>query len=752
MRDGFAGILLVLVIAGLCGCGSEERTRIVLWHQMVVDERVVLDELVAEFERLNPDVRVQTLYKENEELRSGFQAAALAGTGPELIYGPSDPMGAYMTMGIVGDLSPHFEDGFLDGFTPRSLTWLADEKKPDEKMLVQIGDRVGNHLALVYNRNLIENPPQTTDELIALAIENTVDADGDGKPEQYGLVWNFIEPFFAIPFLTGHGAWVFEAEGSTVPALDTPESVAAMEFIKSLQSEHNVVPAGCDYETADALFKSGSAAMIINGDWSWGGYLSLETPDVDAVIAPLPVVSSTGIPMGPMVASKGYSLNVNVAEESVEHDAAIRFVEFMTSEPVQREFMTRLKTLPSRASLLDDPAITNDPTLLASAQQMQNGRAMPVAAELRAVWDSMRPPYQELMGGGISADEAAEKMQSSAENGIRLMNQQLKPDASVWLLRLIAAFATAGLIFWQRKSFHAFIRDWDKNRFAYFLIGPALLVIAATIIYPFFYNVVLSFSNMSLRNFQDWQVTGFQNYGEVFAGADSKFYMILLKTLIWTAVCVVLHVSLGLLLAVTLNGPVKGKAIYRVLLILPWAIPAYITALTWRGMFNLDYGAVNLIATKWFGLPAVNWLGEEYNALAACIITNVWLGVPFMMVIALGGMQGIPQELYEAARIDRVSRWKQFRHITLPMLKPVLLPAVTLGTIWTFNNLNVVWLVSNAGEPADDTHILVSYVYKAVFNLYQYGYGAALSMVIFFMLLIFSLLFLRKTKATEGVT
>ena len=121
-----------------------------------------------------------------------------------------------------------------------------------------------------------------------------------------------------------------------------------------------------------------------------------------------------------------------------------------------------------------------------------------------------------------------------------------------------------------------------------------------------------------------------------------------------------------------------------------------------------------------------------------------------MMVIALGGMQGIPQELYEAARIDGASRSSQFFRITLPLLKPVLLPAVTLGAIWTFNNLNVIWLVSNGGEPSDKTHILVSYVYKAVFNLYRYGYGAALSMVIFFLLLAFSVVFLGRTRATQS--
>jgi arabinogalactan oligomer / maltooligosaccharide transport system permease protein len=236
---------------------------------------------------------------------------------------------------------------------------------------------------------------------------------------------------------------------------------------------------------------------------------------------------------------------------------------------------------------------------------------------------------------------------------------------------------------------------------------------------------------------------------------------VFVKTLFWTAINVFFHVTIGVLLAVTLNGPIRGKSIYRVLLIIPWAVPAYITALTWRGMFDEQFGAVNHVirALSWVNdflpsmlrLEPINWLGQATPAFAACIIANVWLGFPFMMVIALGGLQGIPTELYEAARIDRASRWQQFRQITLPMLKPVLIPAVTLGAVWTFNNLNIVWLVSNGGEPADQTHILVSYVYKAVFNEYRYGYGAALSMVLFAMLLTFSLVFLHRTRATEAV-
>ena len=144
------------------------------------------------------------------------------------------------------------------------------------------------------------------------------------------------------------------------------------------------------------------------------------------------------------------------------------------------------------------------------------------------------------------------------------------------------------------------------------------------------------------------------------------------------------------------------------------------------------------------------WLSNANWAFAAPIIANIWLGFPFMMVVALGGLQSIPRELYEAADIDGAGWWFRLRKITLPLLKPVLVPAAILGTIWTFNNLNVIWLVTRMGEPADKTHILVTYVYKAAFHYYRYGYAAAFSMIIFFILLTFVVSFLRATRQREA--
>ncbi len=286
------------------------------------------------------------------------------------------------------------------------------------------------------------------------------------------------------------------------------------------------------------------------------------------------------------------------------------------------------------------------------------------------------------------------------------------------------------------------------NRLAYLYTMPAILVMAAVVLYPFLYNVVISFSNMNLTHFRDWKLTGINNYVSVVT--ERSFWYFFFKTILWTGLNLFFHVSIGVFLAILLNKDIKGKTFFRTLLILPWAVPQYITALTWRGMFNSEYGAIPLMLERAFGLH-FPWLTTEWGAFAACLITNIWLGFPFMMIIALGGLQSIPDELYEAADIDGASWFHKLKNITIPLLKPVMVPAITLGVIWTFNNFNVVWLVSNGGEPSDTTHILVSWVYKTGFTYFRLGYAAAFSMIIFGILLAFSWNFIKRTKATEAV-
>lgn len=294
-----------------------------------------------------------------------------------------------------------------------------------------------------------------------------------------------------------------------------------------------------------------------------------------------------------------------------------------------------------------------------------------------------------------------------------------------------------------------------KNALPFMLILPAFIAVVALVIYPFLFNLQLAFSNMSMYRFKEFSVGlsyGIQNFLDVFRAPvlqNVTFAQLLLRTVVWTAVNVFFHVLGGLFLAILLNRPLRGKAIYRTLLTIPWAIPQVIAALAWKNEFHYQYGFINVLLQK-LGFAPVQWLSDPKWAFVAVIIVNIWLGIPFMMVIILGGLQSISPDYYDAAQIDGASGFQQFKAITMPLLKPVLTPAIILGVVWTFNNFNVIYLITKGG-PMEGTDILVTSLYKAVFEFYRYGFGAAYSTVILIILLIFTWIYLKVTKGMGEV-
>lgn len=306
-----------------------------------------------------------------------------------------------------------------------------------------------------------------------------------------------------------------------------------------------------------------------------------------------------------------------------------------------------------------------------------------------------------------------------------------------------------------------------RHRQAYAYSLPALLGMLALVFFPFAYGIVLSFTDSNIYNtsaaISDLWI-GLKNYASILGdfsvlrrAADGSlvfnylnFYWTFFFTVVWTVTNVAIGVSVGLLLALTLN--VKGLAlrpIYRVIFILPWAMPNYITALTWKGMFHQQFGVVNH-SLALVGIQPISWFDHPFTSYLTALATNGWLSFPFMMVVSLGALQSIPAELYEAARVDGATRWQQFTAITLPSLKPALVPAVILSVVWTFNMFNIIYLVT-AGEPGGATEILVTQAYKYAFERYRYGYAAAYSTIIFLILLVYGTFQNRVTRATEGI-
>ena len=377
----------------------------------------------------------------------------------------------------------------------------------------------------------------------------------------------------------------------------------------------------------------------------------------------------------------------------------------------------------------------------------------PLAPEL---WDAnlYREPRGLIRTGGV-VDEGRLGELVGADAG--------RLTRSVVVLALIALALLAFIGWgWAARTGAALVR----YRFAYAYTLPAMLGMIFLAIFPFFYSVVLSFTNSNIYNtdqsvFETW--IGLDNFIDILGDFSvvhrtaeglvwdyQNFYWTLGFTLVWTVTNVLLGVTLGLLLALALNT--KGlalRAVYRVILILPWALPTYITALVFKGMFHKQFGVINQIF-QIFGADPIAWFDRPLTSFLAVLTTNGWLSFSFMMVVSLGALQSIPADLYEAARVDGATRWQQFKAITLPSLRPALVPAIILSVIWTFNQFIVIFLVS-AGEPGRATEILVTQSYKIAFEQYRYGYAAAYAMVIFVILLAYGTWQNRVTKATEAI-
>ena len=334
---------------------------------------------------------------------------------------------------------------------------------------------------------------------------------------------------------------------------------------------------------------------------------------------------------------------------------------------------------------------------------------------------------------------------------------------------VFAVLAVVGLAAGAFVGFGYARRTWRtlvKFREGYAYVTPAIAGMLLLVFFPFIFAIFLSFTDSTLYNVKDppWEImAGVDNYVDILTDFDvikesegervvnyKNFYWTLGFTIIWTATNVSIGVSVGLLLALVLNT--KGLAfrpIYRVIFILPWAMPNYITALIWKGLFHQQFGVINQVI-QIFGGDPIAWYDTPFTSFITILTTNGWLSFPFMMVICLGALQSIPSDLYEAARVDGASRWQQFRLVTLPSLKPALVPAIIISVVWTFNMFNIPYLVSQ-GEPGGATEILVTRSFKLFYEEYRYGYSCAYATVIFLILFAYGNWQNRVTKTYEGV-
>ncbi|WP_405853235.1 sugar ABC transporter permease [Streptomyces sp. NBC_00090] len=301
------------------------------------------------------------------------------------------------------------------------------------------------------------------------------------------------------------------------------------------------------------------------------------------------------------------------------------------------------------------------------------------------------------------------------------------------------------------KSRRAAKRSLSTHWYAWAMVAPVTVVIAVIIGYPLIRGIYLSLTDANERNVArsigvneipaTYEFVGLDNYADALTG--SQFLSTLGWTLVWTVSCVSLTFALGLALANILNRKIAGRSFYRLLLILPWAVPGFVSVFAWRFLYNQDNGLLNKVLAGG-GIDAVPWLNDPMWAKISVIATNVWLGVPFMMVALLGGLQSIPGEMYEAAEMDGANAWQRFRHITMPGLRSVSTTVILLSTIWTFNMFPVIFLLTRGG-PGEATQILVTQAYKFSFEVSprDFAQSSTWGVLILVLLMLFAAVYRR---------
>ncbi|MFE9452036.1 carbohydrate ABC transporter permease [Streptomyces sp. NPDC006739] len=285
---------------------------------------------------------------------------------------------------------------------------------------------------------------------------------------------------------------------------------------------------------------------------------------------------------------------------------------------------------------------------------------------------------------------------------------------------------------------------------AWGFLAPVTLYLALFYAYPLYRNLDLSLRNYTVRSFVqgDAPFTGLANYRTVFD--DPTFAPALLHTVVFTAVCLVFQYALGLALAVFFNQTFRLSATLRALFLVPWLLPLIVSASTWSWMLNSESGVVNA-GLHALGIAPVNWLTSPSWSLTSVIIANIWIGVPFNLVVLYSGLQSIPAGLYEAAALDGAGAWRRFWSITFPLLRPVSAITLLLGLIYTLKVFDIIWIMTKGG-PADSSTTFATWSYQLGFGnlLPAFGPGAAVGNLLVVAALVFGLVYVRVQRKQDA--
>lgn len=281
----------------------------------------------------------------------------------------------------------------------------------------------------------------------------------------------------------------------------------------------------------------------------------------------------------------------------------------------------------------------------------------------------------------------------------------------------------------------------QKTLRAYLVSAPSLVLIFLIVVFPILYTGYISLTNMNTYHWFNFNFIGLRNYQRALLVFDSGFLSALLVTVLWTAVNMALQLAIAFLIANLLNvRHLPLRNVYKTILMFPWAMPGYVSILLWKtGMFNGEFGLLTQWMEKLSG-QTVRWLQSDISAFLCCTAVNLWLALPFMIMIMDGGLKSIDRSYYESATLDGAGPIRQAVFITLPCLKPIIGPSVMITLFTTFKQFDVIYLMTQqvGSQTGAHIHTIITYAYENAFITNNYGYSSAISIMIFVLLIVFA--------------
>jgi arabinogalactan oligomer/maltooligosaccharide transport system permease protein len=693
---------LFFLLAFLWALPAQAET-IRIWHAYREAEERTLESILADFD----EAEVDALAIPYDGFSSKLTAAIPLGDGPDLFIDSHERLGDYRRRGVVAPVGDALErDAFDEGV-------LAAVLLDGEAYGIPLNVKA---LALYFNTAYVRSAPPSLEAIERIDLPEGV----------FPIAYEAMDPYAHVAILHAFGTGMLTDDDHF--GMVGPRAEASLVYVAGLL-DREVVPREADGALITQLFRSGRAATAVSGPW----FASDIGDAVDYAVAPLPFIEATGESMRPYITVESVMISPHGAERPVVR----RLARHIASAAAARRRQDAARTLSARSDVEPD-----DPFLAAFAEQARRAVPMPSSPAMRLTWEPAKQALRKVLRGQAEPQEALAEAQHRFEDVMRPPPDPASPVPIVVVLGVLTLWGAVVLV---RRARSGELRSSVRQSLpAYRYVVHAVIAVGVLVVAPL---LVGAGTSLFAGPAGELHSVGVANFVEILTArgrpllSSGSFYLVLLVTVAWTLINVAFHLGIGLTVGLLLSRPMlRLRSVYRVLLIIPWAVPSYVTALAWKGMFNEQFGAIAGI-TLWLGdllglqLEPISWFARFSTAFTANIATNVWLGFPFMMVVTIGALTAVPKDVLEAAEVDGASRWQRLWHVTLPMIRPSLMPAITLGAIWTFNMFNVVFLVSG-GDPDGTTDILVSEAYRWAFHREaQLGYAAAYAVLIFVLLL-----------------